>query len=378
MSVEIDTDYSEDLSTQRLENVITGVGTAGLDNERSVFEVRSGLVAALDFHLDDSLNGLQTAWDARILNYGADMAEPQRAFLDNAATSLRWSVQNSDCDVFGSNGWCISADVIQTQRNSSGQANDENNSAGSFTLAKQLDQGYRIGLFVSNAHGFGDVSGVTVTSQQPTYGGFIGYSQNADGTGLQARISAAYQTGTGTFQRSNVLGSATNTSASAGFETGALSATVGKGYKVEGDAVVTPYLGLTMSSATRVGYSESSQQAGVLDAQFSYDAYRAVQVTGSLGFTVDGQIGDKVTYHFGASVERDLSYSLSEFTIRGDFGNSSYQSGESPRNNRVNVSAGLGFLVGENSTVTLGTSIVQHSGASTVDYKLVAGYRMKF
>ena len=360
-------------------NVITGVSADEIDNARSVFEVRSGVVAALDYHLDTSLEGTQTAWDVRILNYGADMAEPQRAFLDNAATALRWSVKNSDCDVFGSNGWCISADVIQTERNTAGQTANESNSAGAFTVAKQLDQGYRIGLFVSNAHGFGDVSGVTVTSQQPTYGGFIGYSQNGDGTGLQARISAAYQTGTGTFQRTNVLGSATSESTSAGFETSALSATFGKGYKVEGDAVVTPYLGLTMSSATRVGYSEGSQQNGVLDAQVSYDAYKAVQVTGSLGFTVDGQIGEKVTYHFGASVERDLSYNLSEFTIRGtDFGSSSYMSGEAPRNNRLNVSAGLGFLVGENSTVTLGTNIIQHSGASTVDYKLVAGYRLKF
>ena len=77
-------------------------------------------------------------------------------------------------------------------------------------------------------------------------------------------------------------------------------------------------------------------------------------------------------------MERDLRYSLSAFTIRGDFGNSSYMSGEAPRNNRLNVSAGLGFLVGENSTITLDGYVTQHSGVSTVDYKVVAGYRMKF
>jgi hypothetical protein len=245
-------------------------------------------------------------------------------------------------------------------------------------VAKRLDQGFSIGAFVSNAHGLGDVAGVTVTSQNPTYGGFVGYSEHGDGSGLQARVSAGYQSGTATFQRANILGSATETAASAGLETSALSATLGRGYQVEAAALVTPYLGVTVSNAQRLAYSEGAQQEGVLDAQFSYNSYKAVQVTGVLGFKVDGQAGQKMTYHFGAAVERDLGYDLSEFTLRGDFGSSSYVSGIAPRTNRLNVSAGVGYNVSDNGTVTLDGYVSQHSDATTVDYKVVAGYRVSF
>jgi hypothetical protein len=53
-------------------------------------------------------------------------------------------------------------------------------------------------------------------------------------------------------------------------------------------------------------------------------------------------------------------------------------SGIAPRENRLNVSAGLGYLVGENSTVTLNGFISQHNKDASVDYKVIAGYLVKF
>jgi hypothetical protein len=224
----------------------------------------------------------------------------------------------------------------------------------------------------------GDISRVDVTNQKPTYGGFMGYSAQDDGSGLQARLALGYQTGTATFSRSNILGSAETSSGTSTFKTGALSATIGRGYTVDGSALVTPYLGLTLSNATRNGYTEDAEEAGVLDAQFSYDAYKAVQVIGVFGFKLDGKAGEKLTYHVGAAFERDLKYDLDAFTLRGDFGSSSYVSGIAPRENRLNVSAGLGYLVGENSTMTLNGFISQHSKDANVDYKVIAGYLVKF
>jgi hypothetical protein len=245
-------------------------------------------------------------------------------------------------------------------------------------VSKRLAEGYHIGAFVGTSHGFGDTTGVDVTSQKPSYGGFMGYSEQDDGSGLQARIALGYQSGSATFSRSNILGAAETSSGTSTFNAGAVSATIGRGYAVDGAALVTPYLGLTLSSATRNGYAEGSEEAGVLDAQFSYDAYKAVQITGVLGFKLDGNASEKLTYHVGAAVERDLKYDLDAFTLRGDFGSSSYVSGIAPRENRLNVSAGLGYLVGENSTMTLNGFISQHSKDANVDYKVIAGYLVKF
>ena len=375
MTFSVDTAYSQDLSTRLYANVITGVSAANLTNERSVFHVTNGVVAALDYNQ----NVASTAWDARILNYGVDMAEPQHSILDSNAYALRSQIRNYDCNQFASGGLCFSSSVrYQSLGQSSAGVGDDSNTAVALMLAKRLSSQLRIGAFVEFGAGPEDVAGIDVTSSRPMFGGFIGYSARPDGSGLQARIATAYRRDNATFTRTNILGSATEVSARSGFKTFGVMANAGWGFKLGQSALVSPYVGLNISNASRRGYSEGAQQAGTLDAQFSYDRLAAKQTSGVAGMRLNGTFTPTLAYRLGAGLEHDFSYDIDSFKLRGDFGSSSYASGIKPRETRVNGSAGLSAFVTENSAITLDGYVSQYNYGNPAEYTIMVGFKFGF
>ena len=139
---------------------------------------------------------------------------------------------------------------------------------------------------------------------------------------------------------------------------------------------MTPYAGLNISRASRGSYSEGAVQAGVLDAQFSYDRFTAEQVSGSAGIRVNGALSSKVAYRIGAGLEHDFAYELDNFTLRGDFGSSAYASGIKPRANRVNGSAGLSLLTGKASAITVDGQASQYDYGSRAEYSIMVGFKI--
>ena len=373
MTVSIDTAYSQDLSTRRYGNTILGVSAANITTERTVFHVTNGVVAALDYNQDVA----SMAWDARVLNYGADMAEPQHMILDSNAYALRSQIRNYDCNQFADGGLCFSSSVrYQSQGQSAVGAGDDSNTAIALMVAKRLGSKLRIGAFVEFGEGPDDVTGINVTSRRPMFGGFLGYSAQPDGSGLQARIAAAFKRDNATFKRSNILGSGTIVAAHGGFETFGVMANAGWGFKVSQAAFITPYLGMNISEASRRSYSEGAQQAGVLDAQFSYDRYTAKQTSGIAGIRVNGTLTPILTYRLGAGLEHDFSYKLDRFMLRGEFGSSSYASGIKPRETRVNGSAGLSVLTSERSAITLDGYVSQYNYGNPAEYTIMVGFKI--
>jgi hypothetical protein len=375
MTFRVDTTYSQDLSTRRYANVITGISAANLTNERSVFHATNGVVGALDYNQ----NVASTAWDARILNYGVDMAEPQHSILDSNAYELRSQIRNYDCNQFSSVGLCFSSSVrSQSLGQSAAGVGDDSNTAVSLMLAKEFGSKLRIGAFVEFAAGLEDVAGTGVTARHPIFGGFIGYSARPDGSGLQARIAAAYRRDSATFSRSNMLGSATEVSARGGFETFGVMANAGWSLKLGQSAFVTPYVGLSISDASRRAYSEEAQKAGILDAQFRYDRFSAKQMSGVGGIRLSGTFTPTLAYRLGAGLEHDFSYDIGSFKLRGDFGSSSYVSDIKPRETRVNGSAGLSAFVTENSAFTLDGYVSQYNYGNPAEYTIMAGFKVGF
>ncbi|PLK26305.1 hypothetical protein C0V78_04960 [Novosphingobium sp. TH158] len=375
MTFGIDTQYSQDFSTRRYANVINGVAAANITNERTVFNVTNGVVAALDYNQ----NVASTAWDARILNYGVDMAVPQQTILDSNAFVLRSQIRNYDCNQFADGGICFSSSVrYQSLGQSAAGVGDDSNTAVAMMVAKRFGSKLRIGAFVEFGAGPDDVTGIDVTSRRPMFGGFVGYSAQPNGTGLQARIAAAYKRENATFTRSNILGSATTVSAQGGFETFGVMVNAGWGFKLGQSAFVTPYVGLNISNASRRAYSEGAQQAGILDAQFSYDRFTAKQTSGVAGIRLNGTFTPTLAYRLGAGLEHDFSYDLDRFTLRGDFGSSSYASGIKPRETRVNGSAGLSAFVTENSAFTLDGYVSQYNYGNPAEYTIMVGFKVGF
>ena len=375
MTFMVDTTYSQDLSTRLYANVITGVSAANLANERSVFHAINGVVGALDYNQ----NVASTAWDARILNYGVDMAEPQHSILDSNAYELRSQIRNYDCNQFSSGGLCFSSSVrSQSLGQSAAGVGDDSNTAIALMLSKRFGSKIRIGAFVEFSAGLEDVAGTGVTARHPMFGGFIGYSARPDGSGLQARIVAAYRRDNATFTRSNILGSATEVSARGGFDTLGVMANAGWSLKLSQSAFVTPYVGLVISDASRRAYSEEAREGGILDAQFSYDRFSAKQTSGVGGIRLNGSFTPTLAYRLGAGLEHDFSYDIDSFKLRGDFGSSSYVSDIKPRETRLNGSAGLSAFVNENSAFTLDGYISQYNYGNPAEYTIMAGFKVGF
>jgi len=376
MTVGIDTAYSTDLSTHRYTYVIYGIDGTNIANERKVLRVTDGVVAALDYNKNVIASH---AWDARILNYGVDLAEPQHAALDYSAFALRSRMNAFDCGVFDSSGVCIGTNVsyrgLSVAQRSNGRHSDP---TVSLFAAKRLGSHVRVGAFVEFGGGIEDTRGMDVTSRGPTFGGFVGYASSADGSGFQLKLSGAYKRDKGVFQRSNLLGSAETVSAGRGFETVGGNLNLGWGIRFGAQTILTPYLGLVASWSSRLAYSEGAQEAGVLEAPFTYGQFSAKQVSALAGMKLNGQLSPRVLYRVAAGVEHDLSYKLDRFTLNGDFGSSSYASPVKPRGNRANGSIGFGYKLAENKVIALDGSASQYNYGSTAEYTIMVGFRLGF
>jgi hypothetical protein len=314
----------------------------------------------------------------RVLNFGEDMAEPQRAFLDSTAAALRWNVQASACDSFGPDGWCTVSVVGQTQTDSDENSGDVTSAQAGLTVARQIDAQLHAGGFVTSYQALDVGPGLELTSQTPIIGGFVGYSEQPDGTGLQGRIAAAFQNGTAEIARSNILGTALETGAEAELRATALTTSVGFGTRLNETTVFTPYLGVTMTQAARLAYSEDHEVEGMLDEQFSYDTYESNQVTAVLGFGIEGEVSADLTYRLGAAIERDVSYELDAFVLEGEFGKSIYGGESLEGGSRTMLSAGLDYRVGPNNVVTLDGLMTRDADTDSVDLGMSLGYRVSF
>ncbi|MEY4720943.1 MAG: hypothetical protein RIQ46_668, partial [Pseudomonadota bacterium] len=196
--------------------------------------------------------------------------------------------------------------------------------------------------------------------------------------GLQGKIALGYKRDHANFTRTNILGSGLTVEADGGFETVGLHATAGYGIKLGDSAFATPYAAFTLSSASRLAYREETQQAGGLDAMFSYGKFTAKQVSGALGLRLNGRLAPRVTYRVGAAVEHDFTYDLDSFVLRGDFGSSAYTSPIRPRDYRVSGSGGLGLDVTPNSALTLDGYVSQYNYGSRAEYTIMAAYKVGF
>lgn len=316
-------------------------------------------------------SGGNTNWDLTVLNFGLDLAEPQRAMLEGRQQAVRNGLDH-DCAQFDKDGFCMSFKARY-----SGFGN-EREGAGVLTVAKRIDSGLRVGGFIDDRVSSNEVKGVQMKSGVPMFGLFAAYTAHQDGTGFQARIAAAYEHGTADISRSNMLGSASDVTSKAYVDSFGVAERLGWGFGLGNKNVLTPYLGLRYTQAQRSGYEEA-YSPGSVDDPFSYSAYGEHRVTGTLGADFNGNLGKDMTYRLGAGVDYDFSSCLDNFgAYSALFGDMTYTNDVTPRAARLFGSAGVGYAVDTNRTLTLDGNISQMDYGSESAYSLIAGYRMTF
>ena len=373
MTVGIESTATQGLSTGQYANVITGVHAENITNAGSVFNLANGVIATLIPNQDPSA----TAWDARILNYGADIVEPQHTLLDRNASVLRAQIRNYDCERFASAGLCIASGIrYQSLGQSAAGGGEETTSGISLIIAKQLISKLRLGAFIDFGNDPADVASIDVTSHHPIFGGFIGYADRPDGSGLQTKIAAAYKRDEASFTRANIVGPGGDVSADSGFETIAVNAIAGWGFRAPHSILITPYLGFTMTEASRRAFSEAPQSQTGPDNGLAYGRYTAKQASGVAGLRINAQISSQVTGHLGAAIDHDYAYDLNAFTLRTPSGTSNSASTLKPRQNRASGSAGLDLRVTPNNHLSLNSYVSQSNYGHTDEYTVVLAYKI--
>lgn len=371
------------LNARVYENVVTGVDQAAYDNafntSQAITDIYGSNGAAFGSYngvawmLTDATyrEGADTAWDLTAFSFGLDLAEPQRAMLEDRQQAVRNGL-DYDCAQFDKDGICVS---LKARYSGFGE---EHEGAGVLTVAKQLEAGVRIGGFLDARLSSNEVDGVQMKSGLPMFGLFAAYSAHQDGTGLHARFAAAYEHGTADISRSNMLGSAATVSGTAHVDSYGIAQRFGWGFDVGNKTVLTPYFSLRLTDSTRGAYDEA-YSAGVVEDPFSYDAYGQKRTTGTLGADFEGAIDQSTTYRLGAGLDYDVASNLDPFAAYSDLiGDMTYSNDVKARATRFFGSAGIGHMLEKNKTLTLDAHVSQKDFGSESAYSLMAGYQMAF
>ena len=372
MTVAVSTALGGTFASGAFANVITGVAAGDITNENVVFAVTDGVLAALGG------GAAATSWDLRVLNFGVDLAEPQRLMLDQTAFALRASLNDYDCAIFDAKGICLS--VTARYRSLAGAGPDAQQYAKStvaVSAARRFGDSLRLGAFVEAGNREDIADGIRITNSAPLMGGFLVWDGRGDGTGLQARVSAARKSENLRLQRVNLLGSNLRAEGDTDLDSWGIRGTLGWGYRVSESVTLVPYVGLATTEAIRDGYGESAQ-AGVIDAAFSFDRYAVEQSTTLAGVKLRGSLSSRLSYHVGVELEHDDSYDVDRFRLNGSFGSASFDSLLAPEKSRTSTSAGLSYQVAPNTTLGLEGYAREFIYGDATDHAVVVSFRTGF
>ncbi len=226
----------------------------------------------------------------------------QASNLSNANTLASGAITGavgSDCSQFGEKGGCVSVNYGSTKA-ASGELN-----SGGVTVAKSINDNWRVGVFGSQHLNTPTVSGVKFDSNSPAVGAFVGWTQNPTGTGFGVTASTVRGTGNYTIGTDK-----TGVTADAYQVRG--SYTIG----LDGTTVAAPYIGVRRSNFTVNGYTE---QGPIFP--LTYSAVKQSTTDLLAGVVVSKKFSDKLTGSVSAGVVQNIADSVGSVASTSDMGN---------------------------------------------------------
>ena len=176
----------------------------------------------------------------------------------------------------------------------------------------QVATGGSIGAFIDHSLVRREPQGLKFGDPQPLIGAFLGYDQEGEGRGLQGKLTAAMNLGAVTLTRANGLAETEPGSGKASLNSFGVAGEIGWGLALDGETLVTPYLGLRHTLARRGAYGESAV-ASVVDFPLSYTPFSQSLTTATTGMRLKGQVTDKIGFQLGLGVEYDLAQKASAY-----------------------------------------------------------------
>ena len=224
----------------------------------------------------------------------------------NARTAAMAGAMDDDCATFDAEGYCLSFQARYSAMDSMSEG------AGVLIGARRLSPQLRLGAFIDYSLVRRDPQGLKFGDPQPLIGAFLGYDQEGEGRGLQGKLTAAMNRGAVSVSRAGGLADTEPGSGKASLNSFGFAGEIGWGLALDGETLVTPYLGLRHTQARRGAYGESAMAGGV-DFPLSYAPFSQSLTTATAGMRLKGQLTDKIGFQLGLGAEYDLAQKASAY-----------------------------------------------------------------
>lgn len=339
-------------------SVLSGVGTVG-----TISGLNGSITGSISGSTWTLLNRGSDIWDLIIsglisgpdavntlLELGYTRDDILKALRNRAAVTN--NALNHDCLTFDKNGVCIGFNARYSSMD------DMHEGAGVMTAAMRLSPNTHLGVFIDYAGKQDALGAVAYGDENPMIGGFLGYAEKPDGTGLQGRVSAAYHTGDVTIKRPDTLENTEAGSGKTSLTHWAIGAEMGYGFAMSEQSNLTPYIGLRYGTAEMAGYTEGSSDA--VQYPISYHAFSQNLTTATAGLRLNGMLNDKVSYQIAGGIEYDLKSDANAFSGSStipDLTTFSIQKTTDSNRLRGNASLALGYAIAPNQKLTASASV---------------------
>ena len=277
----------------------------------------SGVYNGLNWSLSDVGNNI---WDLIFTRNGPSAEDTQAALQANvAALQGIYSIQTGtinnsltyDCSYFDSKGLCLS-----TGGRYSNASNSHANTTSAMVIGGyRIDEHFRIGGYVDqNLYNTEAGSIASLRSNTPFLGVFGVWNENADQTGFEARLAAAYNNSNMDINRVQV-GTSELGYGKTGIDTLSGSATLSYGFKVVPNWMASPYFGVRHTTVSSSGYSE--QATTDVTAPLTYNGVNQESLTALLGIKASGRLTDQIGLQASAGLEQDTHTYTSAYSATG-------------------------------------------------------------
>ena len=217
-----------------------------------------------------------------------------------------------DCSLFGANNVCVSAGGRFT--NVSGYP--DNTTSALIIGAYRFSPNLRFGGYLDQNLVQSTPGGIAqLNNGSPMVGIFGAWSQNLDGTGVEAKISAGYANKGATLTRP-VVGASEAGSGSTNLTTQGVQGLLKYGFAVGNKSLVSPYAGMRYVVGGMGGYSEA--QSSSVSSPLTYNAIANYTTTVLAGFIGSHKLNEKTTLVASVGAEKDVNANVGNLISTGN------------------------------------------------------------
>ena len=217
-----------------------------------------------------------------------------------------------DCSLFGANNVCVSAGGRFT--NVSGYP--DNTTSALIIGAYRFSPNLRFGGYLDQNLTQSTPGGIAqLNNGSPMVGIFGVWSQNLDGTGVEAKISAGYANKGATLTRP-VVGASEAGSGSTNLTTQGVQGLLKYGFGVGSKSLISPYAGMRYVVGGMGGYSES--QTNTVSSPLTYNSINNYTTTVLAGFIGSHKLNEKTMLVASAGAEKDVNSNVGNLISTGN------------------------------------------------------------